>query len=85
MQRRSSFGGAFDAAYALQVIISAAFRSGAPVSLDQTVKTILAKFPDCGMSRDELHKAALDAAEEAGVTVVGNEDGRSPRPLFSAL
>jgi hypothetical protein len=54
MLRQPPFGAAFNAAEALQLIISAAFRSGTSVSLDQTVDTILANFPDCGMSRRTL-------------------------------
>jgi hypothetical protein len=79
MHWNPSFGAAFNAAQALQVVISDAFRSRGPLSLDQTVDAILAEFPDCGMSRNELWTAALDAAEQAGVRVTGNDTARSLR------
>jgi len=67
---RSQFGAVFGATHAVELILSTSFRSGTPVCPDEVADIVLAQFPDCGMSRDQIQADAREAARRAGVTLI---------------
>jgi hypothetical protein len=68
----TAFGQAFKLQHGLQVIISTAARSGAPIWPDYAAAALIAAFPDGGQSPDELKQAIIQAALDAGVPVRTN-------------
>jgi len=75
---RSPFGAAFGATHAVELMLSTSFRSGIPVCPDQVADLVLAEFPDCGMSREQIRADARQAAMRAGVPLSDAPAGRNP-------
>jgi hypothetical protein len=65
----TSFGQAFRAFEGIQILISTAYRSGAPIWPDRAVAALSAEFPESGLSADELREALMEEAMRAGVPI----------------
>ena len=72
-----SFGQAFKVYEGLQIIISSAYRSGAPIHPDYAVAALQAAFPGSGVPSSELRKAVVEAAREAGVSLAASRSQAS--------
>lgn len=73
MQNELSFGAAYAAADRVHAVISAAFRSNSPVCPDSLADTILFRYPDCSMSRDEIQRFIRESAFMAGVAIASDQ------------
>jgi hypothetical protein len=62
-----SFGAAFGASHAVQLIISTAIRAGHPVCVEDVVATVAAAYGRRGVSREDIRQEVVQAAERAGV------------------
>jgi len=79
MGHEPSFGAAFGASHAVQLIISTAVRAGHPISLDDVVATVANAYGRRGVAREDIRREFVEAAERAGVAFRADYGGASLR------
>jgi hypothetical protein len=77
-RRTPTFSESFEVHHAIQVVISAAYRTRSSIDADEVVAAVRSTFPNHPASDADLLRAVVAAAEKAHVSVVTETAARQP-------